>query len=59
MFFILSCCIDWSAHNSEYYECSRYRSNPDIGKEKVTSARAALKKYLFYYERVSDNGSLH
>ena len=47
--------LDWMSHNNEYYNCSRYQSNPGIVKERVTTAREALKKYIFYYERVSYN----
>ena len=45
---------DWKTHGSEYYECSRYKENPNIANESVhAQAREALKKYLFYFERVS------
>ena len=45
---------DWKSHGSEYYECSRYKENPNIANESVlVQAREALKKYLFYFERVS------
>lgn len=45
---------DWKAHGSEYYECSRYKENPNIANESAhAQAREALKKYLFYFERVS------
>jgi ariadne-2 len=48
------CLGDWKAHGSEYYECSRYKENPNIAHESVhAQAREALKKYLHYYERVS------
>ena len=50
--------LDWTSHNNEYYNCSRYQSNPGIVKERVTTAREALKKYIFYYERVSYNLSI-
>ena len=44
---------DWKNHGSEYYECSRYKENPNIANESANvKAREALKKYLFYYERV-------
>lgn len=47
------CCGDWRTHGSEYYECSRYKSNPNIVNESAgIQAREALKKYLFYFERV-------
>ncbi|KAG7276790.1 hypothetical protein CRUP_014464 [Coryphaenoides rupestris] len=39
-------------HGSEYYECSRYKENPDIvNQSQQAQAREALKKYLFYFER--------
>lgn len=48
------CLGDWKSHGSEYYECSRYKENPNIANESVhAQAREALKKYLHYYERVS------
>ncbi|ESN94505.1 hypothetical protein HELRODRAFT_69165 [Helobdella robusta] len=50
--FCWMCLGDWKAHGSEYYECSRYRENPNIGNESAhAQAREALKKYLFYFER--------
>ncbi|XP_041348541.1 potential E3 ubiquitin-protein ligase ariadne-2-like [Gigantopelta aegis] len=50
--FCWMCLGDWKAHGSEYYECSRYKENPNIANESVlVQAREALKKYLFYYER--------
>lgn len=46
------CLGDWKSHGSEYYECSRYKENPNIANESVhAQAREALKKYLHYYER--------
>jgi ariadne-2 len=46
------CLGDWKSHGSEYYECSRYKENPNIAYESVhVQAREALKKYLHYYER--------
>ncbi|XP_044741189.1 potential E3 ubiquitin-protein ligase ariadne-2-like isoform X2 [Chrysoperla carnea] len=50
--FCWMCLGDWKAHGSEYYECSRYKENPNIAHESVhAQAREALKKYLHYYER--------
>ena len=47
------CLGDWKNHGSEYYECSRYKENPNIVNEGAQAqAREALKKYLFYFERV-------
>jgi ariadne-2 len=52
------CLHDWKSHGSEYYECSRYKENPNIANESAHAqnlihlqAREALKKYLHYYER--------
>lgn len=50
--FCWMCLGDWKAHGSEYYECSRYKENPNIAHESAhAQAREALKKYLHYYER--------
>lgn len=50
--FCWMCLGDWKNHGSEYYECSRYKENPNIAHESVhAQAREALKKYLHYYER--------
>nr|XP_006811619.1 PREDICTED: protein ariadne-2-like [Saccoglossus kowalevskii] len=50
--FCWMCLGDWKNHGSEYYECSRYKENPNIANESVhVQAREALKKYLFYFER--------
>ena len=57
--FCWMCLRNWSEHNREYYECSRYKENPQIANENSgVKAREALKKYLFYYERVSLTGTL-
>lgn len=51
--FCWMCLGDWKTHGSEYYECSRYKENPDIvNQSQQAQAREALKKYLFYFERV-------
>lgn len=50
--FCWMCLGDWKNHGSEYYECSRYKENPNIVNESAhAQAREALKKYLFYFER--------
>lgn len=55
--FCWMCLGDWKTHGSEYYECSRYKENPDIvNQSQQAQAREALKKYLFYFERVSSLG---
>lgn len=54
------CLGDWKTHGSEYYECSRYKENPDIvNQSQQAQAREALKKYLFYFERVRDTADSH
>ncbi|XP_068763396.1 E3 ubiquitin-protein ligase ARIH2 isoform X2 [Struthio camelus] len=51
-YFCWMCLGDWKTHGSEYYECSRYKENPDIvNQSQQAQAREALKKYLFYFER--------
>ena len=51
MWYIL--CIDWKTHATEYYECSKYKADPKIAEKTAgAKARAALEKYLFYYNRV-------
>lgn len=46
-------CVDWKSHATEYYECSKYKADPRIAdKTAGAKARAALEKYLFYYNRV-------
>jgi hypothetical protein len=50
MNFLLS---DWKTHENNYYECSKYRGQPQSQLETTQSrAREALKKYLHYFERV-------
>lgn len=54
--FCWMCLGDWKTHGSEYYECSRYKENPNVVNEGAQAqAREALKKYLFYFERVRLN----
>lgn len=46
--------LDWKSHSGEYYECSKYKENPQIGTPDAThQAREALLKYLHYFTRVS------
>ncbi|KAF0296934.1 putative E3 ubiquitin-protein ligase ariadne-2 [Amphibalanus amphitrite] len=50
--FCWMCLGNWKNHGSEYYECSRYKENPNIASDSAhAKAREALKKYLHYYER--------
>jgi len=50
--FCWMCLGEWKTHGSQYYECSRYKENPNIANESVhAQAREALKKYIFYFER--------
>ena len=47
------CLEKWDSHKG-YYECSRYKGTDEKDKN---HARQALKRYLFYYERVSHTHS--
>ncbi|XP_067014789.2 potential E3 ubiquitin-protein ligase ariadne-2 [Anabrus simplex] len=50
--FCWMCMGDWKSHGSEYYECSRYKENPNIAQKSMNvQAKEALKRYLHYYER--------
>ncbi|GMS97809.1 hypothetical protein PENTCL1PPCAC_19984, partial [Pristionchus entomophagus] len=54
--FCWMCFGDWKTHGSEYYECSRYRENPEVATEaNHMKARRALEKYLHYYERYENH----
>lgn len=39
------CLGDWKSHGSEYYECSRYKENPNIANESV---HAQVRIFLFF-----------
>ena len=48
------CLGEWKKHGDAYYECSRYKEDPKVVNEnRHAKAREALKKYLFYFHRVS------
>ncbi|CAF0843165.1 unnamed protein product [Didymodactylos carnosus] len=50
--FCWMCLGDWKSHENNYYDCSKYRGQPQSQLETVQSrAREALKKYLHYFER--------
>lgn len=52
----LSLGLDWKTHENNYYECSKYRGQPQSQLETIQSrAREALKKYLHYFERVRND----
>uniref|UniRef100_A0A183BJK9 RBR-type E3 ubiquitin transferase n=1 Tax=Globodera pallida TaxID=36090 RepID=A0A183BJK9_GLOPA len=54
--FCWMCFRDWKTHGSEYYECSRYKENPQIAQEaNHIKARRALERYLHYYERFENH----
>lgn len=54
--FCWMCFRDWKTHGSEYYECSRYKENPQIAQEaNHLKARRALERYLHYYERFENH----
>ena len=51
---------DWKTHENNYYECSKYRGQPQSQLETIQSrAREALKKYLHYFERVIVHAAHH
>lgn len=43
--FCWMCLGDWKSHGSEYYECSRYKENPNIAHESV---HAQVSNFNFY-----------
>lgn len=45
--FCWMCLCDWKSHGSEYYECSRYRENPNVAHE---SAHAQVCVFGTIYE---------
>lgn len=47
------CLNDWKRHGDSYYDCTRYKENQGSPGNECTKARDALKKYLFYFHRVS------
>ncbi|KAL3114236.1 hypothetical protein niasHT_014080 [Heterodera trifolii] len=54
--FCWMCFRDWKTHGSEYYECSRYKENPQIAQEANNQkARRALERYLHYFERFENH----
>lgn len=44
--FCWMCLGDWKSHGSEYYECSRYKENPNIAHESV---HAQVKFCIVYH----------
>lgn len=50
--FCWMCLGDWASHGSSYYDCSKYKENPNLNSEKSKSdARTSLEKYLHYFQR--------
>jgi len=48
--------VEWKfkSHGRQFYDCSRFQENPNLANESSHAlAREALKKYLFYFEKVS------
>lgn len=45
--FCWMCLGDWKSHGSEYYECSRYRENPNIAHESV-HAQVRRRENVFF-----------
>lgn len=48
--FCWMCLGSWKAHAVEYYECSKYKTDPSLGSN-ISEARESLNKYLHYYSR--------
>lgn len=48
------CLGPWSAHTGSYYQCNRYTENPEEQKKRNES-RAALDRYLFYFQRFQNH----
>lgn len=44
------CLGPWFAHAAEYYECSKFKEDPEASGT-AEKAHKALKRYLFYFER--------
>lgn len=44
------CLGDWKAHGSEYYECSRYKENPNIANESVHAQVSSIIIYILFHQ---------
>lgn len=44
------CLGDWKSHGSEYYECSRYKENPNIANESV---HAQVKQFAVFLSTIN------
>ncbi|CBY22151.1 unnamed protein product [Oikopleura dioica] len=52
------CSGDWKEHGAQYYECSRFKENPDAVRAELESdTRASLSKYLHYFQRWDNHSS--
>ncbi|TKR77213.1 hypothetical protein L596_018226 [Steinernema carpocapsae] len=52
--FCWMCSSEWKTHGTEYYNCSRYKEQ-DSEKIRQEGARAALEKYLHYFNRFDNH----
>lgn len=48
------CLGPWSAHSGSYYQCNRYTEHAEADKKRNES-RAALDRYLFYFQRYQNH----
>ncbi|BGP24209.1 hypothetical protein JCM10295v2_003117 [Rhodotorula toruloides] len=49
------CMGPWSEHGTSWYNCSRYEEKGDTQKDAQSKSRAALERYLHYYNRFSNH----
>ncbi|PRQ72460.1 hypothetical protein AAT19DRAFT_16384 [Rhodotorula toruloides] len=49
------CMGPWSEHGTSWYNCSRYEEKGDTYKDAQSKSRAALERYLHYYNRFSNH----
>ncbi|KAL7338331.1 RING finger domain-containing protein, partial [Rhodotorula toruloides] len=49
------CMGPWSEHGTSWYNCSRYEEKADNYKDAQSKSRAALERYLHYYNRFSNH----
>uniref|UniRef100_A0A1I7ZLB5 RBR-type E3 ubiquitin transferase n=1 Tax=Steinernema glaseri TaxID=37863 RepID=A0A1I7ZLB5_9BILA len=52
--FCWMCALEWKTHGTEYYNCSKYKEQ-DSEKIRQEGARAALEKYLHYFNRFDNH----
>lgn len=48
------CLGDWKPHGSQWYACNKYKED-EAEKNKLTKQRAALQRYIHYYNRYANH----